>query len=60
MSPKNVEPGLKAVEQKAPQTPLRRPYTKPAIIHELRLETHAGTLPPFGRNPLDPFNIRKG
>lgn len=34
----------------------RKPYTKPLIIHELELETRAGSpIPPFGA-PSDPLN----
>jgi hypothetical protein len=31
----------------------RKPYSKPQIIHELELETRAGT--PLAPNPLDLF-----
>ena len=33
----------------------RQPYTKPAIVHELRLETRAGSLP--GGGVPDPLGI---
>lgn len=34
----------------------KQPYTQPAVIHELRLETRAGT--PLGvPNPLDPTGL---
>jgi hypothetical protein len=40
----------------------RVPYTPPAILHEMELETRAGSDPPpdepgSGYNPLDPFKI---
>lgn len=35
---------------------LRRPYVRPAIIHELALETRAGS--PLGiPDPFDPFSV---
>jgi hypothetical protein len=33
---------------------VRKPYVKPEIIHELELETRAGT--PLVVDPLDPFD----
>ena len=45
-----------------PTVDMRKPYEKPDIIHELELETRAGSpIPPFGGdqgNPwkLDPLN----
>ncbi len=38
-----------------PETAARQPYVKPAIVHELRLETRAGSLP--GIPPLDPLHL---
>ncbi|GEM_PF-1710888 len=35
-------------------SPPKKPYTKPAIIHELRLEVHAGS--PIRRLP-DPLDL---
>jgi hypothetical protein len=32
---------------------IRQPYVKPAIVHELKLETRAGSLPGL----VDPLNI---
>ena len=32
----------------------RKPYIKPGIIHELELETHAGSPIPLKIDPLDP------
>jgi hypothetical protein len=42
-------------EQAEPQIDLRKPYEKPEIIHELELETRAGSPnpPPFSFDPLD-------
>jgi hypothetical protein len=33
----------------------RKPYTKPAIVHELELEVRAGT--PLVIDPLDPLGL---
>jgi hypothetical protein len=33
----------------------RKPYTKPEILHELELETRAGT--PLVVDPLDPLGL---
>lgn len=33
----------------------RKPYTKPEIIHEIELETRAGSVPDLPAN--DPFEI---
>ncbi|MDQ7028877.1 MAG: hypothetical protein Q9O62_03425 [Ardenticatenia bacterium] len=35
-------------------SPEKKPYTKPAIIHEMRLEVHAGS--PI-RRPPDPLDL---
>ncbi len=35
-------------------TDLRKPYSKPEIIHELDLETRAGSTLPGFVDPLDP------
>ena len=37
----------------------RKPYAKPEIIHELELETRAGSplAPPDVFDPLDPFGL---
>jgi hypothetical protein len=45
-----------AVERVELQTDLRKPYEKPQIIHELELETRAGStpVPGFMIDPLDP------
>lgn len=40
--------------QTATQPITRKPYAKPEIIHELKLETRAGS--PIGAPPLDPAN----
>ena len=34
----------------------RKPYTKPEIIHELELETRAGS-PMMLPDPYDPYNL---
>ena len=43
------------------QAPIQRaPYTPPAILHEMELETRAGSPPgpdDSGYNPLDPLKI---
>jgi hypothetical protein len=43
------------VERVESQTDLRKPYEKPQIIHELELETRAGSFdePDIIINPLD-------
>lgn len=37
------------------QPPTRKPYVKPEIIHELELETRAGS--PLIIDPLDPLGL---
>ena len=42
-----------------------KPYQQPAIVHELKLETRAGSplLPlggPLGKNPADPLGLNPG
>ena len=48
------------IERVELQTDLRKPYEKPQIIHELELETRAGSpspTPPFpGSGILNPFD----
>ena len=41
------------VERVELQTDLRKPYEKPQIIHELELETRAGSWGPGFIDPLD-------
>jgi hypothetical protein len=51
--PERIEVEGEGVEVQ-PQT--RQPYAKPAIIHELELETRAGS--PLGiHDPLDPLGL---
>ena len=38
-----------------PDTERRRSYVRPAIVHELELETRAGS--PLSIDPLDPLNL---
>jgi hypothetical protein len=53
--PKRIEAQGEGVEVQ-PQT--RQPYAKPAIIHELELETRAGSpLQPPPIDPLDPLGL---
>ena len=39
------------------QTKIRQPYSKPSIIHELELETRAGSGPQIGGSPDDPLGL---
>ncbi len=38
----------------SPSSVSRKTYIKPAITHELNLETRAGSPPPTVRPPIDP------
>jgi len=51
--PEHIEAKVEGVEV---QPEARKPYTKPEIIHELELETRAGS--PLGMpDLLDPFGL---
>ncbi len=51
-----------SLEPKDPKPTHRAPYTPPVILHEMELETRAGSppgpdSPDSGYNPLDPLKI---
>ncbi len=51
-----------SLEPKDPKPTHRAPYTQPVILHEMELETRAGSppgpdSPDSGYNPLDPLKI---
>jgi hypothetical protein len=52
-----IKPKVAEVEQErvGVHSQTRQPYAKPAIIHELELETRAGS--PVSPNPLDPLGL---
>ena len=50
--PEHIEAEGEGIEVQ-PET--RKPYSKPEIIHELELETRAGT--PLVIDPLDPLGL---
>lgn len=54
----NIEYPLQDQNEQHESTPdARKPYSAPAIVHELKLETRAGS--PLGlANPFNPFDSR--
>lgn len=52
-----IKPEVAAVEPErvGVHSQTRKPYAKPKILHELELETRAGS--PTGPNPLDPLGL---
>jgi hypothetical protein len=55
MTFKQEQEGARSSQGQTSQAETRKPYTKPKILHELALETRAGT--PLVVDPLDPLGL---
>jgi len=53
--PFHEEPGVPLGQGLPDQKPVRKPYGKPGVVYEARLEVRAGT--PLVPPPFDPFDL---